>query len=290
MTPKLSKNSDAETMRNVDHKTVDSFGNEWARFDQSSAPEHELEEIFESYFHIFPWDLLPENPEGFDMGCGSGRWAKFVSLRVSRLNCIDPSEKALAVAKKTLIDRVNVDFIQATADEVPLAHGSQDFGYSLGVLHHIPDTEAALAACVRLLKPSAPFLVYLYYNFDNRPVWFRFIWRASELLRTVISKLPDSIKVVTTDTIALLVYWPLARIALLADILGLETRNFPLQFYRRSSFYSMRTDSRDRFGTPLERRFTREEITQMMRRAGCEDVKFSECEPYWCAVGKKASA
>ena len=44
---------------------------------------------------------------------------------------------------------------------MPLPDGALDFGYSLGVLHHIPDTQSALRACVRKLKAGAPFLLYL---------------------------------------------------------------------------------------------------------------------------------
>jgi hypothetical protein len=50
----------------------------------------------------------------------------------------------------------------------------------------------------------------------------------------------------------------------------------------------MRTDSRDRFGTPLERRFTAGEIPKMMKAAGLERVQLSESEPFWCAVGFKS--
>ena len=48
-----------------------------------------------------------------------------------------------------------------------------DFGYALGVLHHVPNTQEGLNSCIKLLKPGAPFLVYLYYSFDNRPNWYR---------------------------------------------------------------------------------------------------------------------
>ena len=47
----------------------------------------------------------------------------------------------------------------------------------------------------------------------------------------------------------------------------------------------MRTDSRDRFGTPLELRFTRVQIERMLLDAGLRDIVFSDGEPYWCAVG-----
>ena len=49
----------------------------------------------------------------------------------------------------------------------------------------------------------------------------------------------------------------------------------------------MRTDSRDRFGTILEKRFSQFEIKKMMEKASLVDVKFSANEPFWCAVGIK---
>ena len=277
----------ANASANVDAATVVSFGDEWSHFDQSALSKAELARAFSVYFKIFPWDALPDDAEGFDMGCGSGRWAQLVAPRVGTLNCIDASAEALSVARRTLADHDNIRFFHATANAAPLPKASQDFGYSLGVLHHIPDTQAALHACVDLLKPGAPLLVYLYYRFDNRPSWFRLIWQASETLRVVVSRLPYRLKPLITDMIALLVYFPLARLALVGERLGLKMNAMPLYFYRDKSFYTMRTDSRDRFGTPLEQRFTRSEIEAMMRRTGLVDVEFLEGEPYWCAVGRK---
>ena len=277
-----------ETVRNLHEQTVASFGDEWTRFDQSQLTEHELLNLFEAYFEIFPWDRLPEGAEGFDMGCGSGRWAKLVAPRVGYLHCIDPSIHALAVAERNLAGIPNTDFLAGTVDSGLLADNSQDFGYSLGVLHHIPDTPAALFACTRMLKPGAPFLLYLYYRFDNRPFWFRALWRASSLARLAISRLPESLKLAATDVLAALIYWPLARLASLAERLGIDPAPLPLSFYRKTSFYTMRTDSRDRFGTPLEQRFTLSEIRLLMTEAGLTDIRFSEKEPFWVAVGIKA--
>jgi hypothetical protein len=49
----------------------------------------------------------------------------------------------------------------------------------------------------------------------------------------------------------------------------------------------MRTDSRDRFGTPLEQRFTKSEVQTMMMQAGLKDIIFSDRAPFWCVVGYK---
>src|SRR3712207_3299301 len=142
---------------NLDAKTVEGFGEEWNRFDQSDLDERELTDQFERYFSIFPWEALKRDAEGFDLGCGSGRWAKFAAERVGKLHCIDASPAALEVARRNLQALGNVEFHRASVESIPLPGGSMDFGYSLGVLHHIPDTASGLKACVSKLKPGAPF-------------------------------------------------------------------------------------------------------------------------------------
>lgn len=274
--------------RNIDEKVVQDFGREWGRFDQSGATEAELRSLFEAYFSEFPWQALPERAVGFDLGCGTGRWARFLAARVGELHCIDPSE-ALDVCRKNLAEFTNVRFHRASVDNIPLDDASADFGCSLGVLHHIPDTEEGLRSCVRRLKTGAPFLLYLYYAFDNRPWWFRALWRVSDVGRRVISRFPWAMKAVIADGIAALVYWPLARVARCLERRGRKVEGLPLAIYRDRSFYSMRTDALDRFGTKLEKRFRRNEIEAMMRHAGLEKIKFRENAPYWCAVGYRAA-
>lgn len=275
--------------KNLDPKTVASFGDEWSRFDQSSMSIIEAEKAFNEYFAVFPWESLPAGAEGFDMGCGSGRWARWVAPRVGRLHCVDPSQ-AIEVARSHLASFDNVVFHQSSVDDAPIKLNSQDFGYSLGVLHHVPDTAAAINSCVALLKPGAPLLLYLYYAFDNRPGWFRALWRISDVGRRVVYRLPAGAKHWVTDAIAAMVYWPLARLSRLLESLGVRVHSIPLSYYRKHTFYTMRTDARDRFGTPLEQRFTRAQIEAMMREAGLFDIRFSNGAPYWCAVGVKASS
>lgn len=272
---------------NLDQHTVDGFGEEWAAFDQSGLPPEEHERWFQAYFSVFPWASLRPGAEGFDLGCGSGRWAMKVAPRVGTLHCIDPAEKALDVARRRLGGLNNVRFHHAGAGNLPLAEGTQDFGYSLGVLHHVPDTRAALAAAVRLLKPGAPFLLYLYYALDDRPGWFRALWKTSEAGRRFISRLPFPLRRAASEAIAAGVYWPLARGARTAERLGLSVRSWPLNAYRNGSYYTMRTDALDRFGTRLEQRFTRAEIEAMMRAAGLAELVFSDKEPFWVACGRR---
>jgi len=277
---------------NKDQKTVDGFGDEWERFDQSKLAQDEQQSLFDKYFSIFPWTKLPEEASGFDMGCGSGRWAKLLAPRVGTLHCIDPSS-ALEVAKRNLSSESNCVFHAKGVSDNILPAGSQDFGVSLGVLHHIPDTLEGIKACTAMLKPGAPFLLYLYYAFDDRPVWFRLLWKASNILRVVISKLPHKLRYFSSQIIAGLIYWPLARLASLCEKMGASENfidNFPLSSYRTLSFYTMRTDALDRFGTRLEQRFTKSQIKNMMDASGLEHIVFSDKQIYWLAVGYKKEA
>ena len=171
---------------NVDPDVARGFGREWSTFrqDQDSLSPQQRQEIFDDYFRIFPWHLLPpDGGIGIDVGCGTGRWSMLVAPRVRHLHVLDASAEALAVAEQNLASAKNVSFHLASVAAMPLPSQSLDFAYSLGVLHHVPDTQAALGAVAGKLKPGAPFLIYLYYALDNRPAWYRLLWRLSNVGR-----------------------------------------------------------------------------------------------------------
>jgi SAM-dependent methyltransferase len=278
-----------DVTRNVDSDVAAGFGHEWSTFRQGDAEfsSADRKAIFQSYFRIFPWDELPPNPVGIDVGCGSGRWSVMVAPKVGHLHLLDASADALAVARQNLAEVANVSFHLASVGNIPLDDNSLDFAFSLGVLHHVPDTMAAIRAIATKLKVGAPFLIYLYYAMDNRPWWYRAIWRFSNIFRVIISPLPPTARLIISQIIAVVIYWPLARFALIVERAGFSPAAIPLESYRHRNFYVMRTDAYDRFCTRLEQRFTRRQIEQMLTGAGFDEIRFSEKVPYWCAVGRK---
>jgi ubiquinone/menaquinone biosynthesis C-methylase UbiE len=278
-----------DVTKNIDSDVAAGFGHEWSTFRQSESEfsPADREAIFNSYFHIFPWNELPPNPVGIDVGCGSGRWSAIVAPQVGRLHLLDASADALDIARANLSKATNVTFHLASVGDIPLDDNSLDFAFSLGVLHHVPDTAAAIRTIANKLKVGGLFLVYLYYALDNRPWWYRAIWRFSNILRVIISSLPPAARLIVSQIIAIVVYWPLARFAALVERTGFSPAAIPLEFYRNRKFYVMRTDAYDRFCTRLEQRFTRQQIESMLIDAGFSEIRFSDEAPYWCAVGKR---
>jgi ubiquinone/menaquinone biosynthesis C-methylase UbiE len=272
---------------NFDQKTIDDFGDEWNLFQQNKLSGKELFNIYKNYFSIFPWNQINKSSIGADIGCGTGRWAYYVAPKIKTLYCVDPSSKALNIAKSNLNSNDNCVFLKEHVGNLSLQNDSLDFAYSLGVLHHIPDTFKALKECVKKLKKGAPFLVYLYYNFENKSFFLKFIWKLSNILIKIISSIPFKIKKLITDFLALIIYLPLARLSLLFSKLNINPSFIPLSFYKDKSFYTMRTDSLDRFGTKIEQRFSKNEIHEMMTASNLTRIIFLEREPFWVAVGFK---
>jgi hypothetical protein len=98
------------------------------------------------------------------------------------------------------------------------------------------------------------------------------------------------IKQILAEIISFTVYLPFVLLARFCKWL-LPKRQFykkiPLSYYHNKSFTIIRNDSLDRFGTPLEKRFSRTEIEGMLKGAGFINVVFSEKTPFWHCIAQK---
>ncbi|AUR53122.1 class I SAM-dependent methyltransferase [Aquella oligotrophica] len=271
---------------NIDEKTVYSFGEEWNKF--NSFTEKEISDIGQQYFDILPPEINKDSLV-LDVGCGTGRWSKYLSDKVKWIDAVDPSNAVFAAAK-LLSETNNVRVSQASADDLPFESGTFDLVMSVGVLHHIPDTQQALADITTKAKQGGFVYVYLYYALDNRGQLFRVIFKLTNAMRFFISKLPSFMKKLACEVIAFLIYLPLVGISYLFKRIFKNSKlweKIPLSFYVGTSLKVIRNDALDRFGTPLEQRFTKQQVVEMMEQVGLRDITVSNNMPYWHAIGKR---
>ena len=118
--------------------------------------------------------LLPEHPRVLDVGCGNGRFARFLEERLGGAfdYCgVDESPLGLAEARKRLPSRENVVLAEADFLEAPLPEGEFDLLVLFGVLHHVPGRENRIGLLTRLSALLVPggLLAFSVWRFDRYP-------------------------------------------------------------------------------------------------------------------------
>ena len=100
---------------------------------------------------------IPEGARVLDVGCGTGWYAAGLSKSRPDLAVLgsDLSMGMLGRAREAGASRL----IQADATRMPMPDGALDLVVARGVLHHMPDVEAALREWHRLLKPGGALVV-----------------------------------------------------------------------------------------------------------------------------------
>lgn len=271
---------------NIDSEVVKTFGEEWTKFKDYS--DEEIRSAGAMYFDILTDDIVNKNTYALDIGCGTGRWTKCLSERIGFVEAIDPSE-AIFAAADLLKDVKNVRLTRASVETIPFPDETFDFVMSIGVLHHIPDTQQAVIDCVKKVKKNGYFFCYLYYNLEDKNLLFKFLFWLSNFLRMGVCRLPAGLKRFTCDVLAVLLYMPFILAGKLLNFFGLKklAKKTPLSDYSDKTFFIIRNDSLDRFGTRLEQRFSKKEVIEMMEKSGLSDIIVSPLSPYYHALGRK---
>ncbi len=276
---------------NLDQEVIDSFGREWNVFDYLESDTSEaLDQEFAAY--CTPISLKTFDPNksvAADFGAGSGRWTSRLIQHFSLVYALEPSHLAVEVLKQKFDNEKRVVILHESIGLNSIPDETLDLGMCLGVLHHIPNTALALKDISKKIKLGGTFHAYLYYKLDEKPFLYRGLFLISTPFRWFISRLPHSIRRFISQIIAVVIYWPLARTAKLFASRGKNISNFPLHHYANKPFVMLANDALDRFGTSLEQRFSKAEITEMLASAGFDisTLQFSDIEPFWTFSVKK---
>jgi len=100
-----------------------------------------------------------------DVGCGIGTDGARFAEAGARYTGVDQSEVALALAQRRFdLDGIDGTFVQADATALPFGDESFDLVYSHGVIHHISDTDTAVAEFHRVLRPGGTAIVMVYHR------------------------------------------------------------------------------------------------------------------------------
>jgi len=263
-------------------RTAASFAYEW---DQFGAMRAEWRRNFVEYLR----PLRTEDLMGkllLDVGAGSGRHSFYAAAAGAQVVAVDLGD-AIDVARQNLPPEVLT--VQADAEALPFSPETFDIVMSIGVLHHLRDPDAALRRLVPLVRPGGRVHVYLYWV-PNRS-WHRALLRGVTGVRRLTTRLPHR-------ALHALCY-PVGA-ALFVVFVGpyrvLRQRRrsrrlaaaLPLKAYADYPFGVLVNDQFDRLSAPIEHRYTRAQVAEMLTRAGLEDVVIVENHG-WVANGRRPS-
>ncbi|PYX26437.1 MAG: hypothetical protein DMG80_21480 [Acidobacteria bacterium] len=247
-----------------------SFGFQWHRYQKTQLDHDEVRES-DRHFRM-KTALRPEELKGklvLDVGCGMGRFAEVATRWGARVVGIDLSAAA-EVAAKNLADRDFVAF-QADVFSLPFAHESFDIIYSVGVLHHTPDCEAAVKALDKYLKPGGTLAVWLYSGYNK---WYRF----SDFYRRFTHKMkPGTLHGILKVAVPFFYHLEqgLRRLPLIGrPAAGAVHHVFPVN--RQKDPEARMLDTFDWYSPRYQSKHTYEQVFSWYRAMGMEDMNIGE--------------
>jgi ubiquinone/menaquinone biosynthesis C-methylase UbiE len=150
---------------------------ERARFDAQARARYAMEPF------IFPFARFAEaaGKDVLEIGVGMGadhlEWARAAPRSLAG---IDLTERAVEHTRRRLaLFGLRSDVRRADAERLPFPDRSFDVVYSWGVLHHSPDTAAAVAEVRRVLRPGGRAAVMVYHR---RSIVGSLLWTRYALL------------------------------------------------------------------------------------------------------------
>jgi SAM-dependent methyltransferase len=260
-------------------RTQASFGYEWTHFNdwRQSGDTN-----FKDYFQGVDLASL-RGAVVLDAGCGMGRHARQVAPFAGHVVAVDFS-RAIDQAARNTSEAGNVDCVQADLLALPLADESFDYVYSVGVLHHLVESERALAGLVRKVRPGGRLRVYLY--------WKRHGWKGRLLslitaARSVTTRMPFGMLRAACRVLSVALYAAAVLPYRALSWLGVRGhQDWPLFVYSKYPFSILYNDQFDRFSAPVEKRYDRHEVKGLLEAAGLTDVEVRPCFG-WVAEGTK---
>ncbi len=139
---------------NVDPRETEKFGRLSALWWNPKGPMHSLHEINPLRTKFITEEAAIAGRKVLDVGCGGGLLSEALAKLGAQVIGIDLSEDLIEVAREhAQPQNLPIDYrrisVEKLAEEEP---ESFDIAACMEVLEHIPDPQAVVAACARLLK------------------------------------------------------------------------------------------------------------------------------------------
>lgn len=274
-----------EELHSDKQETAKGFGWQWTHFVQEDK----------RYADQFLGWIKPVKPEFFDNkvvlegGCGKGRHTQLAATWGAR----DVIGIDLSIAVETAYDATlplpNVHIVQADIYGLPFAR-CFDYGFSVGVLHHLPDPKGGFESLASKVKPGGHISAWVYGAENNEwitswvnPVRTKLTSKMDQRILLQLSKIPAAGVYLATK----LIYGPLNRRGSRKSI---ARHLFYNEYFRNIAPFGWREQHTivfDHLVAPTAFYLSREEFEEWWRAIGADQVTITwHNENSWCGFGR----
>lgn len=274
-----------ENTSDITQKTENTYGFLWEEIKNNKPDKwhyNSMQEVIS--------EPMVRGKKGIDIGsgCGYDTYLMAKNNPLVKIISLEISEGVYKTRQLTL-GLENVWIIKGSALNIPIVDSTLDFAYSFGVLHHTPDPEQGMREIARVIKKDSPVYLYLYEDHSESPIKYTAL-KLVTAVRSLTTKIPSKILYIFSFLASPLVviFFTLPHKALKKfKITQPLSEKIPFNF--GTGLFSLTGDIYDRFGAPIERRFSRQEIFDLFKRNGFVNISISKMKSTagWVAWGYK---
>jgi SAM-dependent methyltransferase len=268
-------------------QTAETFGYGWAH-----AEVQPVTATIPWHYAKMQRALNLERPAGLllDAGCGDGiDVANHALADGPEVIGVDLSDGGVAQSWRRAGHLPRAHVVQADLCRLPFADETFDAIYSYGVLHHVPRPEAAAGELARVARPGASVAVYLYEDFIERGFVLRTALRLANSLRAMTTRLSPRNLMRLCHVGSPLVFLLCAVPYRVFKRFGATRRlaeSIPFRHAKKP--FGLAGDLFDRFGAPVEYRYTQTSAAGLVESAGLKVMRVGNDRGWMVAAQKPA--
>lgn len=201
-----------------------------------------------------------------DAGCGEGVDLASVVLNDGcRAVGVELSDGGVWASAARIAGSPRARLIQGNLLALPFPDQAFDGAYSYGVVHHTIDPEGAVREIARTLRPGASLLLYVYEDFETRPLVWRTALGAVNSIRGRVSRLsPRNIR-----RFCVLVAPAVYACCTIPSKYFRWAARLPYPATQNPTLRSLIPDLYDRFAAPIEKRYSQRGARALVAQADC---------------------
>lgn len=262
----------------IDHKeSIVDFGNQFivdSNIDDYWGSNEMLQDI------VSPFELKNiKNKIVMEVGSGSGRIIKnLINYKPNLIIAIEPS-KAIEIAKKNNEKNLEkINFLNIRGEDLKFSN-EIDYVFSLGVIHHIPNSKMVCQKIFESLRPNGKFLIWLY-GYEGNEIYL-FIFNN---LRRVLRLLPDFF----LRCFCYFLNFFASIYITLCLFIKLPMREYMLNVFRKCSFSKRNYIIFDQLNPSFAKYYKKTEVEELLKESGFKNIKIYHRHNYsWFAIGEK---